>query len=248
MMRRVQAPSKKKKSVHKKRQRATPAGAASMVLPRWISANPKGRETRELILRTALAILIDEGYQAMSLRRIAEKCKIRFGNLTYHYRSREDLVTELLESVLQGYEVGYEVIISQKDLPPEERLVRICKYTVDELRNKQTTRLFPELWALSNHNKFVFDRMHALYRRGFIPMKEVVEELRPDLSGDVCTALAMFMCISMEGLMVFAGYEKPFMPWIPAFENIAARSFIDLLKNITAEEVGKLTPSKRLWQ
>jgi hypothetical protein len=57
-----------------------------------------------------------------------------------------------------------------------------------------------------------------------------------------CTALATFITASLEGLTVFAGYEKPFEPWMPAFERIAARSFLGLLKSVTAEEIGRLVP------
>lgn len=235
------------KCARPKRNAVIPPSSAVMIFPTWADTTAKGRKTRQLILRAALSILVDEGYRAMSLRRVATKCKIRFGNLTYHYPTREELVSELLDSVLRGYEAGYEAISDGRDLCPEDRLVRLCRYTAEEIRSKQTTRLFPELWALSNHDKFVFERMHALYRRGIVPMRKVVEELRPDLSQDVCTALSLFICVSIEVLMVFAGFRKPFEPWIAAFESIASRCFVDLVKNVTAKEVGKLVPYDHLW-
>lgn len=224
-----------------------PTIATNMVFPKWKGVKPKSRETRERILKAALSILIDEGYGAMSMRRIAAKCDMKFGNLTYHYRSREDLVTELLESVFRGYEVYNEAITQRHEMSPEERLVIICKYTFEEIRSRKTSRLFPELWARSNHDPFIFQRMHRLYRRGIAPVKDIVEELRPDLPEDMCTALALFITVSMEGLMVFAGDKKPYEAWILGFERIAAKTFIDLLKNITAGEIGKLAPlSSRL--
>jgi AcrR family transcriptional regulator len=221
---------------------AVPGTVADMVFPKWRGANAKGRATRELILRAALVILIDEGYGAMTMRRVAAQCGLKLGNLTYHYRSRESLVTELFESVLRGCEVSGEAISHLADLSAEDRLVRFCRYALQEIRSKQMTRLFPELWALSNHDKVVFKRVHELYRRGLVPLQEIVKELRPDLSQDKCTALATFITASLEGLTVFAGYEKPFEPWMPAFERIAARSFLGLLKDVTAEGIGRLVP------
>ena len=64
----------------------------------------KGHETREEILRSALQILVDEGYRAMSMRRVATECGMKFGNLTYHFPTREDLVRELLDAVISSYE------------------------------------------------------------------------------------------------------------------------------------------------
>ena len=69
-----------------------PPAVSDLIVPERTAGYVKGRETRELILRTALNILIEHGWQAMSMRRIAADCGMKFGNLTYHYRTREDLV------------------------------------------------------------------------------------------------------------------------------------------------------------
>ncbi|WP_430323800.1 TetR/AcrR family transcriptional regulator, partial [Salmonella enterica] len=79
----------------------------------------KGHETRELILRTALSVLIEEGYRAMSMRRVAAECGMKFGNLTYHYRTREDLVRELLDAVISSYEAEFAAISHRPDLSPD---------------------------------------------------------------------------------------------------------------------------------
>jgi AcrR family transcriptional regulator len=211
-----------------------------MIFPKWKGIHHKSREARERILRAALEVLVDEGYGAMSMRRIAAKCGMKFGNLTYHYRKREDLVKELLESVFRGYEAFNSAITDAPNMGPDERLEIICRYTFQEIATKKTTRLFPELWALSNHDRFVFQRMHKLYQRGMQPILNIVAELRPDLSENIRAALALFITVSMEGLMVFAGDKKPFQPWCTALERIAASTFSEMIRNITAEEVGEL--------
>jgi len=183
----------------------------------------KGHETRELILHTALHILIEEGYRAMSMRRVANDCGIKFGNLTYHYRTREDLVRELLEAVIRSYEVEFDQIIHLKGLPAE-RLQRICGFILEDIRSKKTTHLFPELWALSNHDAFVLGRVQELYDRARAPLRDIVGEMRPDLSAEDRKAIALFISASMEGMTPFGGYEKPFEPMMPALERIALHS------------------------
>ena len=95
-----------------------------LIVPERDGGYSKGHETREMILRAALSILIDEGYRAMSMRRVAAACGMKFGNLTYHYRTREDLVRELLDGMISSYEVEFEAIVHQPDLSPDERLER----------------------------------------------------------------------------------------------------------------------------
>ncbi len=189
----------------------------------------KGHETRELILHTALNILIEEGYRAMSMRRVAADCGIKFGNLTYHYRSREDLVRELLEAVIRSYEVEFDEIIHLPG-PPAERLQRICRFILQDIRSKKTTHLFPELWALSNHDSFVLGRVQELYERARAPLAEIIGEMRPDLAAEDRRVIALFISASMEGVTPFGGFEKPFECVMPKLEVIAIHSFVSLVE------------------
>jgi AcrR family transcriptional regulator len=211
-----------------------------MVMPEREGGYQKGQETRELILRTALSILIEEGYRAMSMRRVAAACGMKFGNLTYHYRSREDLVRELLEAVIRSYEREFEQIIHMPGVPAEERLDRICNLVLDDIRSKKTTHFFPELWALSNHDGFVLERVQELYTRARAPLIEIIAEMRPDLAGAEHEVLALFISGSMEGLTIFAGYGKPFEPRMAQLERIAVRSFVAVVKTISREDIGGL--------
>ena len=218
----------------------TPTVVTDMVMPEREGGYQKGQETRELILRTALSILIEEGYRAMSMRRVAAACGMKFGNLTYHYRSREDLVRELLEAVIRSYEREFEQIIHMPGVPAEERLDRICNLVLDDIRSKKTTHFFPELWALSNHDGFVLERVQELYTRARAPLIEIIAEMRPDLAGAEHEVLALFISGSMEGLTIFAGYGKPFEPRMAQLERIAVRSFVAVVKTISREDIGGL--------
>lgn len=202
-----------------------------LLMPGREGGYAKGYETRELILRTALDILLEEGYRAMSMRRIAAACGMRLGNLTYHYPTREDLVRELLNAVISSYEVEFGTIVHAPGVPPEERLARVCGLLIEDVGTKKTTRLFPELWALANHDGFVYERVHELYDRARAPLVEIVAEMRPDLSEKAQFELALFISASIEGLTVFAGYRQPFADRLTAVEQIAVRSFIDIVRS-----------------
>jgi AcrR family transcriptional regulator len=209
-----------------------------LLLPQREGGYAKGYETRELILRQALHILIEEGYRAMSMRRVATACGMRLGNLTYHYPTREDLVRELLGAVISSYEVEFAAIVHAPGVPPEERMARLCGLIIDDIASKKTTRLFPELWALANHDAFVYERVHELYDRARAPLVEIIAELRPDLCEADWFDLALFISSSMEGLTIFAGYRRPYAARLPAVEAIGIRSFIDIVRSF----VGSAAP------
>lgn len=192
----------------------------------------KGHETREEILHAALRLLVEEGYKAMTMRRIAAECGMKLGNLTYHFSSREDLVNALLDAVITSYQIEFDRIAHDPETSPEQRLFNICELILEDIRTKKTTRVFPELWALSNHDAFVFEKVHELYARARAPLEEIILELRPDLPAPKRTQVALFISAAMEGMTVFAGHGKPFEAQMPALERIAARAFLDVVRNI----------------
>lgn len=212
-----------------------PKLVTDLLIPGREGGYAKGYETRELILRNALEILIEEGYRAMSMRRVAAASGMRLGNLTYHYPTREDLVRELLNAVISSYELEFGAIVHEPGLLPEERLSRLCRLILDDIGTKKTTRLFPELWALANHDAFVYERVHELYDRARAPLVEIIAEMRPDLPEGARFDLALFISASMEGLTVFAGYRMPYADRLPAAEQVAIRSFIDLVRSYQPE-------------
>lgn len=203
---------------------------ADLAFPARQGGYTKGHETREDILRSALGILVEEGYRAMSMRRVATACGMKLGNLTYHFSTREDLVRELLDAVISSYELAFDEIIHRPRTNPRQHLSDICELILEDIRTKKTTRVFPELWALSNHDPFVLARVQELYQRARAPLIEIVAEMRPDLPEQDREAIALFISVSMEGTTPFAGFEKPFEPLMPKLGHIAVHAFVTLVE------------------
>jgi len=53
---------------------------------------PKGRRTRALIVETALELLLERGYEATTMRDLAERTGLSLGSLYYHFPSKEHLI------------------------------------------------------------------------------------------------------------------------------------------------------------
>jgi AcrR family transcriptional regulator len=82
--------------------------------PIWAVAAPgsrKPRFTREQIASTALALADSEGFEALSMRRVAEELGAGTMTLYYYVRTKEDLLT-LVEDALMG-----EIFAASDPLP-----------------------------------------------------------------------------------------------------------------------------------
>ncbi|MBM0206459.1 TetR/AcrR family transcriptional regulator [Micromonospora sp. STR1s_5] len=54
--------------------------------------------TRAEILDAAAKIIVSGGYAACTMRAVAERVKIKAGSLYYHFRSKDDIIEEILNS------------------------------------------------------------------------------------------------------------------------------------------------------
>lgn len=192
----------------------------------------RGTETVDLILKAALDVLIDEGASAFTLRRIAARCDMRVGNLSYHFARKEMLIHLLLDDLLDYYEGLLDAQVRQPGVSPETQLTLMIEICLDDISSKRTTHVFTELWALSNHNEFVADRVSAFYRNVHAQFAAVIAPLNPALSPADVDAVARFISASLEGTTVFAGHGKAWADKMPQMKAIAIRSLVHLAKTI----------------
>jgi AcrR family transcriptional regulator len=52
----------------------------------------RGMETRDVILKTALEMFLERGYEETTMRAIAERAGVALGNAYYYFRSKEHLI------------------------------------------------------------------------------------------------------------------------------------------------------------
>lgn len=201
----------------------------------------RGQEGLARILTAALTLLVEQGSKALTLRRIAAECGLKAGNIAYYFSSKEELLRELLDAIISSYEEAFDAIYHAPDTTAEERLERIVVLILEDIKTKQTTRIFPELWAMSNHDSFVRDRVDDLYRRARVVLNDLVGEINPALPVDEREALALFMSASMEGMTIFAGHDKPWIGKMPAIERIAIKSFLYAIRAMRPGEISGVT-------
>lgn len=200
----------------------------------------RGTETVDQILTAALAVLIDEGADAFTLRRIAARCDMKVGNVSYHFPRKEMLIQVMLDELVDSYGAMMDQTVRKPGLTAEERLRRVIILCLDDIQTKRTTHLFTELWALANHSDFVADRVRAFYERVHGAIGEYVAELNPALSADEVHSVALFISASMEGSTPFLGHGKPWAHKMPAFTALAATSFVHLAKTVTSRDLAGL--------
>lgn len=191
----------------------------------------RGQEIYETILRTSFSILVDEGFDALTFGRIAKRMGTKSGNINYYFPNKESLVCELLNGIISNYEHEFDAIAGDETLDDYGKFKAISELIVNDLTTKETTRVFPELWAKSNHDAFVQERLDDLYRRGRQVIVQLIGRLRPELSAQECEMAGVICSACFEGLTIFAGHGKE---WETQIKPLAAFTNRLLLHGILA--------------
>lgn len=199
----------------------------------------RGQDGVEQILRAALTILVEQGYRAVTMRAIAKACDMKLGNITYYFPTRDELVRALFDAVISSYEEAFDAISHDEGASVEDRFEGLIRLILEDITTKKTTRFFPEIWALANHDPFVSERVDEVYRRARAVLNELIAELNPSLPEDERETVALFISASLEGTTMFAGHEKPWRHRMGWLETIACRAYVPLVKSLKPGDIRK---------
>jgi AcrR family transcriptional regulator len=112
-------------------------------------------DTRTRIQTVALELFIEQGYEATSLREIAERLGVTKAALYYHFKTKEDIVASLVEDRLDAVRSLLDWAESQPPGPQlREQLIRRYSEELHRGRNQDTQRFFERnQTAMRDHPK-----------------------------------------------------------------------------------------------
>ncbi len=190
----------------------------------------KGQARIEAILDAAAEVLISQGYKKLTLRQIALQAGITVGNLTYYYRSKEALLKDLLEKILSTYLDEMDRIVEASGDSPADRFVAVVEYLIEDLHTQRTTKFFPELWALANHDAYAAELMEKMYADERQALFDLIHAINPELDELQTNHLALFVSASIEGMTMFVGAGKKQEGALQSMKKMACKSFLQLIE------------------
>jgi len=183
------------------RTRASPATQAAVP-----PASGTGRRRYEEILDTAISPLIEEGYGAFSMRKIADRMGIRVSLVQYYFPSRGELLRALFERSLQRSIDRFAATADGRTLKA------MTTFVLNHQLAPEESRLFWELWALSAHDDAAAEAKERFYRGYRHEIGKVIAPLRPDLPEDEIARRATIITVLLEGASVLradGSHTKP---------------------------------------
>lgn len=203
----------------------------------------KGRRRVSEILHAARDIVVEEGATKLTMRKVAARCGITVGNVSYYFPNKQGLLHDLCDAVVQGYADDWDEIMADPDLTPEEQLVSVTRHIMEDLTTKDTTHFFPELWVFANHDPVAADAMEYIYAIERAVFVKLIGQINPALSEEEREIVALYISSTIEGMTMFVGFERKWRGRADGIFNLAGKTFLNLVRTVTSDDIrGRLQP------
>jgi AcrR family transcriptional regulator len=106
----------------------------------------RGDDTRALILDAARDVLTERGYRGTTTRAIAERAGVQLSLVHYHFRSKQQLLAEVLTRENERLLERQRALYAGPD-PLADKWRTACAYLGEDLRSGYV-RILWELWAV----------------------------------------------------------------------------------------------------
>lgn len=150
----------------------------SKLKPTKSATKSAGAMSRQAILDTAARLFRQEGYAATSLRAIADACDMKAGSLYYHFDSKDQIVSEVLDI---GVQRVFDAVRSAVEALPPDAALR------DTLQSAIQAHLSALLHAhdFTSANIRIFGQVPADVRASHKSLRRSYEQYWQDLLRDL---------------------------------------------------------------
>lgn len=170
--------------------------------------NNRGTRTREAIVEAAVAVVLESGYANFSLQAVTSKLGISLGNLTYHFRSRNDLVFAMVERLVASYERKFEDFVRDYQAQEVKDVGVLLDWLFSDTVESDKSRLLPELWAMANHHEFAARALERLYSGAIDAMMRLMG-LEPYAPANAHMRCVLYLvATAVEGATVMFGRRQ----------------------------------------
>lgn len=173
-----------------------------------MSPRPKITEVRrEEIVRAALDVISERGFQDTRLADIAERAGTSAPAVLYHFKAKDEILDAVVSLVEDRFYEGVQATLEQ-EVGPLVRLVRFLESAARDDDAEETAtmwKMWLEIWTRALHEPHAARTRHRLDRRWRAVLSETIVE--GQRSGELSEAVApdqvaLMLASLMDGLAV----------------------------------------------
>jgi AcrR family transcriptional regulator len=168
-------------------------------------------ERRLQILKALDACLQEKSFEKTSIKDIARVAGVNHGVLHYYFSSKEDILLNYIDYVIDDYQSQVKDLLGSKDvdrLGKRELIEMIFGFINDRITlNKSLSRIFVEIWEIALYHDAVRAKVREAYMRWF---DELVANLSRYIDDEqFAIQVSIAMVAFWEGMALFSTIFEP---------------------------------------
>lgn len=171
------------------------------------------------ILGAARAVMVEDGYAALTTRKVAERVGVRQSNVQYYFPAKIDLVRALFADSMARTERAVAERFAARRASPEARLLGGIEHFLETHHSLEEQRFLRELWALATHDTDVAAAMNQFYRRWVDLTARNLLLINPALDRSRAQRRALLIVSVVDGLSLFRGVTELDHPGVRGIEH-----------------------------
>lgn len=188
---------------------------------------------RDKILKTTLSIIGEEGFQNITVRKIAAKAGVNIAAVNYYFGSKDNAINEALKYLGDKVMSSFK-LLDDNELPPEERIRRFLRNYVESiLEHPYVYKNF--INQSMNYYEFPLKNNNFLKNEAIIKLKNTLKEIKTELSDEM---LNMKILQLLGGLIfpIIIGTQLKCITCMDYYNKNLRENYIEvLLKSLLAE-------------
>ena len=133
-------------------------------------------ETRTRILEAALETIFEEKISGSPISLIAEKANVSKGHLNYYFATKQELLTNLLDYLLQKFLEDRETNLATPDTPTTEKFDTFYEQKVRFIEEKKFPFVLYDFWVQATVNDSLRDKLCVSYSNWRNDINGVIDE------------------------------------------------------------------------
>lgn len=140
------------------------------------SIHSRSEKAKSKVLHTAAKLFLEKGYTETTLRELSLVSGVNYGSLTFAFRSKENILSELVGYVLEGQ---FEFTKKLLDGKTDDKILFYATETTLQLYMAESSEHIRELYSLSYSQQASSD---IIYNKITLKLSEIFREQYPDFT------------------------------------------------------------------
>jgi len=132
------------------------------------------------IVRHAKLVLVDQGADGFSIRKVAHAAGMSLGHLQHYFPTKSDLLNAMVKSLMKSFYRYFKHEV--EPVPnPLDRLVASAEFILDQGPDERMVPLLREFWSMATRDAAIADSLSDFYAQCQRFVAEMLTEASPEL-------------------------------------------------------------------